>query len=48
MEMNPVECFGVLFIGIMILIGIEDLYMIISDIIAYLKKHYQRIIERRN
>lgn len=48
MEMNPVECFGVLFIGIMILIGIEDLYMIISDIIVYLKKHYQRIIERRN
>lgn len=34
MEMNPVECFGILFIGIMILIGIEDLYMIISDIIA--------------
>lgn len=48
MEMNPVECFGVLFIGIIILIGIEDLYMIISDIIAYLKKHYQHIIERRN
>lgn len=48
MNLNPVECFGVLFIGIMILIGIEDFYMIISDIIAYLKKHYQCIIERRH
>lgn len=40
MSLNPLETFGVLFIGIMILIGIEDLYMLIGDIIAYLKKHY--------
>lgn len=47
MNLNPVECFGVLFIGIMILIGIEDLYMLIGDIAKYLKEHYGHIVDRR-
>lgn len=42
MDLSFLDFFGILFIGIMILIVIEDLYMLIDDVIAFLIKHHRK------
>lgn len=42
MGLSLLDFFGILFIGIMILIVIEDLYMMMDDIVAFLIKYHKK------